>query len=223
MRYPKIIDELNGGKITVVQLVLTIHNTIEFVKQYVKIIKCNISDYSNMHSVFVKGRRMKSFNSNEKERIVENCEALKISDYRKCLFNILIDYGFERVDNRMRFLSYDIVIVIELQKSSFTDGFYINCGFYVPSAHDESATPKAVKDCDVNIRFMHKNVTEIDKTLFDINTTGIDAFSKIVRYHMDEMLVPIINTGIQVLFEMEPTAIYCAKKKLREYLDNKMI
>ncbi len=176
-----------------------------------------------MHSVFEKGRRMKSFNSNEKERMVENCEALNISDYRKCLFNILIDYGFERVDNRMRFLSCDIVIVIELQKSSFTDGFYINCGFYVPSAHDESAAPKAVKDCDVNIRFMHKNVIEIDKTLFDINTTGIDAFSKIVRYHMDEMLVPIMNTGIQVLFEMEPTAIYCAKKKLREYLDNKMI
>ena len=131
-----------------------IHNTIEFVKQYVKIIKCIISDYSNMHSVFVKGRRMKSFNSNEKERIVENCEALIISDYRKCLFNILIDYGFERVDNRMRFLSCDIVIVIELQKSSFTDGFYINCGFYVPSAHNESAAPKAVKDCDVNIRFI---------------------------------------------------------------------
>ena len=34
MRYPKIIDELYGGKITVVQLVLTIPNPIDFVKNY---------------------------------------------------------------------------------------------------------------------------------------------------------------------------------------------
>ena len=33
-RYPKIIDELYGGKITVVQLVLTIPNPIDFVKNY---------------------------------------------------------------------------------------------------------------------------------------------------------------------------------------------
>ena len=32
MRYPKIIDELYGGKITVVQLVLTIPNPFDFVK-----------------------------------------------------------------------------------------------------------------------------------------------------------------------------------------------
>ena len=37
MRYPKIIDELYGGKITVVQLVLTTPNPIEFVKKYDKI------------------------------------------------------------------------------------------------------------------------------------------------------------------------------------------
>ena len=37
MRYPKIIDELYGGKITVVQLVLTIPNPIDFVKKYDKI------------------------------------------------------------------------------------------------------------------------------------------------------------------------------------------
>ena len=35
--YPKIIDELYGGKITVVQLVLTIPNPIDFVKNYDKI------------------------------------------------------------------------------------------------------------------------------------------------------------------------------------------
>ena len=37
IRYPKIIDELYSGKITVVQLVLTIPNPIDFVKNYDKI------------------------------------------------------------------------------------------------------------------------------------------------------------------------------------------
>ena len=37
MRYPKIIDELNGSVVTAVQLVLNIHNTVAFVKNYVKI------------------------------------------------------------------------------------------------------------------------------------------------------------------------------------------
>ncbi len=37
IRHTKIIDELYGGKITVVQLVLTIHNPIDFIKNYDKI------------------------------------------------------------------------------------------------------------------------------------------------------------------------------------------
>ena len=37
MRYPKIINELRGGKITVVQLVLTIYNPVDFVRNYDKI------------------------------------------------------------------------------------------------------------------------------------------------------------------------------------------
>ena len=37
MRYPKIVYGLYGGKITVVQLVLTIPNPIDFVKNYDKI------------------------------------------------------------------------------------------------------------------------------------------------------------------------------------------
>ena len=37
MRYSKIINELYGGKIIVVQLVLTIPNPIDFVKNYDKI------------------------------------------------------------------------------------------------------------------------------------------------------------------------------------------
>ncbi len=38
MRDPKIIDELYGGKITVVQLVLTIPNPIEFAKNMIKLV-----------------------------------------------------------------------------------------------------------------------------------------------------------------------------------------
>ena len=37
MRYPKIIDELNDSVSSIVQLVLTIPNPIDFVKNYDKI------------------------------------------------------------------------------------------------------------------------------------------------------------------------------------------
>ena len=37
MRYPKIIDELNDNISIIVQLVLTIHNVVEFAKDYGKI------------------------------------------------------------------------------------------------------------------------------------------------------------------------------------------
>jgi len=36
MRYPMIIDELNDSVSSIVQLVLTIHNPIVFVKNYVR-------------------------------------------------------------------------------------------------------------------------------------------------------------------------------------------
>ncbi len=34
MRYPKIIDEPDGGMITIVRLVLTVHNPVAFVVIY---------------------------------------------------------------------------------------------------------------------------------------------------------------------------------------------
>ena len=37
MRYPKIIDELNDSVLTIVRLVLAIHNPIAYVKNYVRI------------------------------------------------------------------------------------------------------------------------------------------------------------------------------------------
>ena len=36
MRYPKIIDELNYSVSSIVQLVSTIHNPVDFVKDYVR-------------------------------------------------------------------------------------------------------------------------------------------------------------------------------------------
>ena len=53
MRYPKIIDELYGGKITVVQLVLTIPNPIDFVYYSLSqetIDTCNVTGY-NTHMI----------------------------------------------------------------------------------------------------------------------------------------------------------------------------
>ena len=36
MRYPKIIDELNDSVSSIVQLVLTVYNSVNFVKSYVR-------------------------------------------------------------------------------------------------------------------------------------------------------------------------------------------
>ena len=78
---------------------------------------------------------------------------------------------------------------------------------------------KAVKDCDVDIRFEHENGIEEDRTLFDIKTTGLDAFSQIVRKHMDEIVIPVMDKGIQALYEIEPDVIYATKKELRAYIE----
>ena len=160
---------------------------------------------------------MELFDSYDKEQIVEKSGHLKISDYKKHLRSVLEEYGFKYENKIMRFLN-GCEIAVELQKSDYSDAFYINCGFYVPSAHIDPKIIKAVKDCDVQIRFEHKNSLEKDKTLFDIQTTGLDSFSEIIRHNMDEMVVPIMNNGIQMLYEKEPNAIYCTKKELRAFL-----
>jgi pentose-5-phosphate-3-epimerase len=52
MRYPKIIDKLNGGIITIIQLVLTIHNPIAFVKNYVRM---------NAYHILFQGELLKKY------------------------------------------------------------------------------------------------------------------------------------------------------------------
>ena len=149
---------------------------------------------------------------------IYKANSFKITDYKNLMRSVLEEYGFKYENKMMKLHSDGIVIGMELQKSDYSDAFYINCGFYVPSAHSDPTVIKAVKDCDVQIRFEHKHGIEKDKTLFDIQTTGLDTFSEIVRHNMDEMVVPVMKNGIQMLYEMEPNAIYATKKELREFL-----
>lgn len=161
----------------------------------------------------------KNKKTEEKELLDSQNITFGLTDYRKCLCSVLEEYGFKHLNNRMEIHNNDLVIVVELQKSSFSDGFYTNCGFYIPSVHTEPADLKAVKDCDVDIRFEHENGIEEDRTLFDIKTTGLDAFSQIVRKHMDEIVIPVMDKGIQALYEIEPDVIYATKKELRAYIE----
>ena len=61
MRYPKIIDELNDSVSSIVQLVLTVYNSVNFVKSYVRMnayyIKDSVERYRQQEEFVDAGRR----------------------------------------------------------------------------------------------------------------------------------------------------------------------
>lgn len=142
-------------------------------------------------------------------------------EFKNIVGNFLADKGFEKKRNFFYKRDNNIVYVIGLQKSKYSNGFYLNVGYLIKELHPNDEYPKDV-DGDVRIRFswilpFSKKETDI----FEIEGLSADQ-SNIIEEFVSNNVERLINSvqynGLGWLLEKDPTLLHQTTLKAKEYL-----
>lgn len=124
-------------------------------------------------------------------------------------------FGFEFHNRDYYYNLENLIIVINCQKSNYSDSYYINYGFFVKSLHNCFSYPK-ISECDVMGRF--ENSMKSD--LFELATIDVDELKRCIDANLAKVILPVMNEGIMKYFELFPQTINAAKLNLKCYLEN---
>ena len=106
------------------------------------------------------------------------------------------------------YMDEDLIIVIDLQKSNFSDGYYINFGFFIKEMHQNITFP-ATNICDV---FSRLTIDYDGKTYDCIHYSEIEpcVLKEGLRKKIKTCLVPVMQEGLGRYFELYPQNICIA-------------
>lgn len=135
--------------------------------------------------------------------------------FKDSMCEILEKNSFCNERNSYYFETKELIIIVSCQKSSYSNGYYINYGFLVKSINEDMERVK-VNFCDVIGRFDGN-----EKDIFNIDSLDKKQFEKIIQKNINSIIKPVIEHGISKYFELYPEAMWTAKLKLKKYLKNK--
>lgn len=67
---------------------------------------------------------------------------MDFNDIKKSIFNILKESGYKKKGNRVYKIIEGNIILFDLQKSNFSESFYVNYGFYINDINSIEKIPK---------------------------------------------------------------------------------
>ncbi len=115
----------------------------------------------------------------------------------------------------------ELIIVINKQRGLYDDYYYINVGFMLKSIHeDEELKYPKVYRCDVRLRFRCTCQGAETPDMFAIEKLKETELRKCLEENIADFIVPVINEGIEKLFELYPRCMNCTTIALREYLES---
>ena len=140
------------------------------------------------------------------------------NEFKKELQVNLKKFGFEFHNRAYYYDVENLIIVIDCQKSNYSDSYYVNYGFYVKNLHDCFSYPQ-ICDCDVMGRFENS----LKSGLFELAMINADELKRCINANFKKIILPVMNEGIMKYFELFPQAINAAKLSLKCYLENRSL
>ena len=114
----------------------------------------------------------------------------------------------------------DVIIAIGLQKSNFSNTYYINVGYVITQLSQSLLDPKDV-DGEVRTRF---NFEEKGKRLdtFDLENFSEDSpneLTQILDHNIEVYIIPVSSlSALKSLIEQNPTMLYQTKLSAKKLL-----
>lgn len=134
-------------------------------------------------------------------------------EFKNIVQEITSKYGFVYCRKNYYCNSDKIIVVINLQKSNFDNGYYINYGFCVKDIHNDLQHPKN-NECDITGRFL----SETNKGTYQLDAMHAEELAMSLEKNILSFIVPVINDGISKYFELFPNAICRATLNLKKHL-----
>lgn len=134
-------------------------------------------------------------------------------EFKKIIREYMIENGFICENNKYYLQSEKLVATIQIQRSNFSNVFYINYGFFVKEIHINTNCSN-ICSCDVVGRF---NIN--DKDEYELSSLTSEMLIESLKANINGIIFPVANGGIIKYFELYPKAICAAKKDLREFLN----
>lgn len=137
------------------------------------------------------------------------------AEFKKIVRKKLTEAGFVYRNKNYYCGTENLIVVIDLQKSNFSDGWYIDFGFYVKAVHDVINEYPKLDDCDMDGRFHNYISPEAGPLELTMPPEDIEA---VIQNDLEKKIFPVLENGIEEYFRLYPTAKNGAVRRLKDYL-----
>ena len=133
--------------------------------------------------------------------------------FKKVISEVLSGYGFKvGKDKCFRAETNELIVVIGLQKSNYSEVYYINYGFLIKLLSPDLTAPRDYQ-CDVKGRFIFGT----DGIAYE--SLNEDKFTTAFISELEKRVKPVLDSGLKKYFELFPNYTITANLKAKKYLN----
>jgi len=114
-----------------------------------------------------------------------------------------------------------LIYVVGLQKSSFTNGYYLNLGFFIKELHLDVAFPKYMEaDIQTRFSFILPSVKKTDLVDFDADyLISKKQIEQDLQTNFDNLIQSTKEKGLRKLLRERPVLLYQTTLIAKKHLD----
>jgi len=138
--------------------------------------------------------------------------------FRSIIHKYLVDYGFIKTGANYVLSFPELNIALGLQKSGYSDGYYINLGYIFTDIGFSKNSPRAV-DGDIRTRFSVEFKGK-NNDLFELERLSEDILLASLQMNIEKYVSGICNIDtIQGLLKREPVLLYQTSFNAKQFLE----
>lgn len=142
---------------------------------------------------------------------------MELKLFKKTIGDFLIAKGFSKKGTFYYLIFQDIIIAIGLQKSNFSNGYYVNIGYIISELNQNRLTPRDV-DGDIRARFGIE-VEGKRADLFDLDTLSEDKLKSTLEENIKRYVDSVTSVEkLRLLLQENPVMLYQTRLVARQLL-----
>jgi hypothetical protein len=141
------------------------------------------------------------------------------NEFKKILRDLAFKHGFIIKDKVLYRETDTLIIIIDFQKSNYSNSFYINYGFLIKEINGDMGNLKNIA-WDAFGRVLD-NKKEKYKDCFELEYIDRLSYLETITNFFDNIIETVALSGINIFFEINPKYINTLNEKARKYLNIK--
>jgi hypothetical protein len=145
---------------------------------------------------------------------------MELKTFKKNITDIFISKGFSKKGSYYYYYTTDIIFVVGLQKSNYSNGYYINIGYIIKKLNPDIINPRDV-DGDIRARFSLEN-EDVKIDYFDLDDfleTDQEKLQKIIESNINKYIKPVTSLSeLKALLDKNTVMLYQTKLSAKEFL-----